>query len=319
MLIGEYKAKEAPLMFPLLNFRCGPAGWSYAHWNRSVYPRSKARRFHALEYIADLFDSVEINTSFYQPLRPEVTRLWVKKVGVNPQFLFTAKMHRSFSHERLVDDVSVAAFKEGLWPLLRSGRLGCLLMQFPSAFRFTSENRMHLINLRRAFHEFPLVAEFRHRTWMADEALGTLIDYRVGFCNIDQPQHTSAMPPTAFLTSAVGYVRLHGQNSRIWLNDFAEEAASRDSYLYSGKQLEEWKARIDKIRKHSEKVFVITNNDGAGMSVVNALQLQAMLGGPMKAPASLLSAYPEDLAGFSANQPVQRRLFASETAGRRVA
>jgi hypothetical protein len=66
-------------------------------------------------------------------------------------------------------------------------------------------------------------------------------------------------------------------------------------------------------------VFVITNNDGAGMSVVNALQLQAMLGGPMKAPASLLSAYPEDLAGFSANQPVQRRLFASETAGRRVA
>lgn len=303
------------------NFRCGPAGWSYAHWNGIVYPSPKPRSFHPLEHLADFFDSVEINTSFHQPLRPEVTRLWLKKVAGNPEFMFTVKMHRAFTHERLLCSASLAAFKEGLWPLLRSGRLGCVLMQFPWSFRFTGENRAHLINLRRAFHEFPLVAELRHSSWMADEALGTLIDYRVGFCNIDQPQHSGTMPPTAFLTSAVGYVRLHGQNSRTWLSEYIDpgETASQGCYLYSSKQLEDWKTRIDKIRKYSDRVFVITNNDGAGMSVVNALQIQAMLGGSTKAPASLLSTYPQELAGFSANQPVQRRLFASGTADRRVA
>ena len=57
-------------------------------------------------------------------------------------------------------------------------------MQFPWSFRFTSENRAFLIDLRRTFHEFPLVAELRHASWLADEAKGTLIDYKIGFCNI---------------------------------------------------------------------------------------------------------------------------------------
>jgi len=49
---------------------CGPSGWAYPHWNGIVYPRTKPRGFHALEFLARYFDSVEINTSFYQPIRP---------------------------------------------------------------------------------------------------------------------------------------------------------------------------------------------------------------------------------------------------------
>ena len=306
-------------MLPSPSFRCGPAGWSYTHWDGIVYPTPKPRGFHPLEHLADLFDAVEINASFYQPLRPEVTRLWLKKVAANPNFLFTAKLHRSFTHERLLDRRSVAGFKEGLWPILRGGRLGCLLMQFPWSFRFTAENRAHLITLRRAFSEFSLAAELRHSSWMADEAVGTLIDYRIGFCNIDQPRHTSTMPPTAYLTSAVGYVRLHGQASRTWQDDFSVPAdkPAVKCYLYSKRELEEWRTRIDKIRSHADRTFVFTNNDGAGMSVVNALQLQGMLGGPMKAPASLLRSYPKELAGFSDARSLQQQLF--ESADRRVA
>jgi uncharacterized protein YecE (DUF72 family) len=229
-------------------------------------------------------------------------------------------MYGGFTHERLLDRSLIAAFKEGLWPLLRSGSLGCILMQFPWSFRFTSENRAHLINLRRAFHEFPLVSEFRHSSWMMDEALGTLIDYRIGFCNIDQPQHTSAMPPTAFLTSGVGYVRLLGQNSKNWSSGFPEaDQAAGDGSVYTHKRLEDWRARIEKISKHADKVFLIVDNDAAGISMVNALQIQGMLGGPMRAPACLLSAYPEELVGFTANQAVQARLFRNGTENRRVA
>jgi len=51
------------------------------------------------------------------------------------------------------------------------------------------------------FPRFALVAEMRHSSWIHDEALGTLVDHGIGFCNIDQAEYTKATPPTAFLTS----------------------------------------------------------------------------------------------------------------------
>ena len=179
------------------SIRVGTAGWSYPHWAGLVYPKAHAPGFHPLELIAKQLDCVEINSSFYQPLKPEVVKLWIKKVEAYPDFTFTAKLHQDFTHKRVLDQASIALFKEGLWPLLRAKKLGALLMQFPWSFRFTAENREFFIDLRRAFHEFPLVAEMRHSSWMAEEATGTFLDYRVGFCNIDQPHYTRAMPPTA--------------------------------------------------------------------------------------------------------------------------
>ncbi|MEO7143756.1 MAG: DUF72 domain-containing protein, partial [Bryobacteraceae bacterium] len=61
--------------------RCGPAGWSYPHWNGLVFPKTPARGAHALELVSEHFDTVEINASFYRALRPEVTRLWAVKVA----------------------------------------------------------------------------------------------------------------------------------------------------------------------------------------------------------------------------------------------
>ena len=80
---------------------CGPSGWSYPHWNGVVYPRQKPRGFHALQDLSRYFDAVEINTTFYQPLRPEITRLWLRKVSHNPKFMFTAKLRRRFTHSAI--------------------------------------------------------------------------------------------------------------------------------------------------------------------------------------------------------------------------
>jgi uncharacterized protein YecE (DUF72 family) len=291
---------------------CGPSGWSYPHWNGIVYPRLKPRSFHPLEDLARYFDAVEINTSFYQPLQPELTALWLKKVAANPKFLFTVKLGRRFTHERMLAPAEVARFKEGLWTLLRAHKLGCVLMQFPWTFRYTAENRGYLIALRRAFHEFPLVAEMRHSSWLHEEALGTLIDYHVGFANIDQPAYTKAMPPSSVLTSAIGYVRLHGRNPQHWQREFgrASEAAAAHDYLYSRRELLEWKPRIAQLQEHAATTFVFANNDAGGKSVVNALQLAEILGDERRlAPPDLIEHYPEELSGFHAKIPVQDALF----------
>jgi uncharacterized protein YecE (DUF72 family) len=300
---------------------CGPSGWSYPHWNGIVYPRQKPRGFHALEDLSRYFDAVEINTTFYQPLRPEISRLWLRKVAHNPRFLFTAKLGRRFTHERLIGAGEVALFKDGLWPLLRARKLGCLLMQFPWTFRYTVENREYLIALRRAFHEFPLVAEMRHGSWMHEEALGTLIDYHVGFANIDQAVYTKAMPPASFVTSPIGYVRLHGRNPEDWKREFgrgSRPTAAHD-YLYSQKELLEWKPRIEHVQQHSAVTFVFANNDVGGKSVANALQLAQMLGDDRRlAPPDLLAQFPDELADFHSDRPMQNALFWSYEPDRRA-
>jgi len=291
---------------------CGPSGWSYSHWNGIVYPKLKPRGFHALEDLSKYFDAVEINTSFYQPLRPELASVWAKKVARNPKFLFTVKLGRRFSHERSLSAAEIAQFKEGLWPFQRARKLGCVLMQFPWTFRYTEENRQFLIALRRAFHEFPLVAEMRHASWQHEEALGTLIDYHVGFANIDQAPYTKAMPPSAVLTSRIGYVRLHGRNPQHWEREFgrAARATAAHDYLYSPKELLEWKKRIDQIQQHAATTFVFANNDAGGKSVVNGLELGRMLGDDRRlAPATLLERFPEELNAFRAEVPVQDGLF----------
>jgi uncharacterized protein YecE (DUF72 family) len=255
------------------DLRCGTSGWSHTGWDSVVYPAVKPAGFHPLEFLSERLDVVEIDSSFDRPLRPEISKLWLRKVAHRAGFQFTALLGRQFTFDRRLDPAAIAAFKEGLWPLRGAGKLGCLLMRFPWSFRFTPENRDFLIQLRRSFHEFPLVAELRHSTWTLDEALGVLMDYRVGYCNLDQPEGFRAAPPDALITSPVGYVRFLGRNAADWTRD--DLAAD---YLYSPRELASWQERIQRLGAHTTASYVVTANHPGGKAVVNAMQLKSMLG-----------------------------------------
>ncbi len=94
----------------------GTAGWSYLHWNGVVYPASSGTGFHPLELVARHTDTVEINSSFYQHLKPEVVKLWAKKVSRNPNFLFTAKLHQQFTHQRILERSRCGCLQRGAVP-----------------------------------------------------------------------------------------------------------------------------------------------------------------------------------------------------------
>jgi uncharacterized protein YecE (DUF72 family) len=82
------------------NIRIGPAGWSYKDWEGIVYPQKPGAKFDPLEYLARFFDTIEINSSFYRPFTPNTAASWVSRVAAADNFLFTAKLHRVFTHER---------------------------------------------------------------------------------------------------------------------------------------------------------------------------------------------------------------------------
>lgn len=298
------------------DIRIGPAGWSYSDWKGVVYPASREPGFHEAEYLSRYFSTIELNSSYYRPPRPETARVWVKKLAGRPRFQFTAKLYRGFTHDRKLDREAIRDFCAGIEPLIDAEKLGCILMQFPMSFRRTQENQTFLRKLASAFGQYPLVAELRHVSWNVDEALAALADGGIGFCNIDQPQFQQCLPPTAHVTSSIGYVRLHGRNYEEWFrfDDEPREGGrtaveARYDYLYSWEQLEKWKARIDQIAKQAETTYVITNNHFEGKAVVNALQLLALeTGERVEAPPTLLEHYPE-LNQAARNLPEQRSLF----------
>jgi len=282
--------------------RIGPAGWSYADWNGIVYPAPKPPGFHEAEYLSRFFSTIEINTSFYQPLRPANSATWVKRVEPNRDFKFTAKLWQRFTHERSANRQDEKQFKEGLDPLAASGRLGALLLQFPWSFKNVQENREYLGGLFMQFMEYPLVVEVRHSSWNLPEFFQMLADFSVGFCNIDQPLIGRSLAPSQHSTASIGYVRLHGRNYEHWFTA-REHAAERYDYLYSLDELEPWAARIRNVAQHAETTYVIANNHFQGKAVANALELTSLLEGrPVAVPETLTAQYPE-LAQIAAPAP----------------
>lgn len=274
--------------------RIGPAGWSYPDWDGIVYPRPRPRGFHQAEYLAQYFDTIEINTSFYQPLRADFARTWVSKVEQNREFRFTAKLWKRFTHERAGGREDARAVKQGLAPLVKAGRLGALLMQFPWSFKYTKENREYLGTLVVEFMEYPLVLEVRHNSWNQPEIYRLLASLGVGFCNIDQPVIGRSISPSDRSTAPVGYVRLHGRNYEQWFTAGADHPEQRYNYLYSLEELEPWAERIRTIAAQSEVTYVIANNHFEGKAVANALELEALLSGePVAVPDGLRARYPE--------------------------
>jgi uncharacterized protein YecE (DUF72 family) len=287
------------------NIYVGTAGWSYKDWEGVVYPAQIKKSQHPVEFLAQYIDLLEINTSFYGHIRPEWGKLWSRMArAVNPAFLFTAKLNRAFTHSPIAVIESTSAetiratpederlAKEGLDTIAAENMLGALLVQFPISFKNTNENRDHLDLIIEKFKQYPLVVEVRHNSWTNEGTLRYFAEKGVAFCNIDQPKLGNSIKPSEHVTSALGYVRLHGRNYEQWFD--SDSRNDRYNYLYTEPELERWKGRIATIASQAKKTFVIANNHFEGKAAVNALQLKHMLTGrPVKVPPMLQQRYWE--------------------------
>jgi len=290
--------------------RVGPAGWSYADWSGYVYPTRRPKGFHEAAYLSEFFDTIEINTSFYQPLRPDHATLWIERVSANPAFLFTAKLWQKFTHDPSATLEDERAVRAGFDVLRAAEKLGAVLLQFPFSFHCTKESVGYLTAVLKRFADYPLVVELRHASWQTDETLALLREHNAGFCNIDQPIIGRSLKPSAASTSPIGYVRLHGRRYDTWFSDNpAAPAHERYNYLYPEEELDPWVARIRTVNQHTRNTFVVTNNHYQGKAVVNALQLISILNGSkVKVPEPLRQHYPE-LERIASEMPAEPTLF----------
>ena len=231
----------------------GCSGWNYAHWRGLVYPKGLPQ-IRWLEYYATLFDTVEINTTFYRlPNRAAVTG-WVQRSP--PDFLFAVKASRYLTHlKRLTElEPGLTRFYERIDPLLRSPKLGPVLWQLPGNFHRNDERLASaLARLPPGRHCF----EFRHESWFAPEVYELLRAHGVALVIGDTPTRRFQ---THELTADWTFIRFHwGSRGR------------RGNY--SQGELAEWQERIEAWRERVE-VYAYFNNDWEGFAVRNGLWLK---------------------------------------------
>ncbi|MGA3405696.1 MAG: DUF72 domain-containing protein [Candidatus Bathyarchaeia archaeon] len=243
-----------------LHMRFGCAGWSYKEWLGPLYDPEQSM----LQQYATVFDTVELNSSFYMP-PDEGTILGLTRY-TRKGFMFSAKINQKFTHELKLrlDEKSqdeLEQFVQLFDPLLTKDRLGCFLIQLPPSLKI-DENLLE--NFLAALpHRYDYVVEFRHPSWMNEATWQILSKYEAAYCIVDEP----LLPPELHITSPIGYIRWHGHGEQPWYN-----------YRYTNQQLQEWVPKIKEVTKNTKKTFGIFNNHFHGYAPENCLQMMQMLG-----------------------------------------
>ncbi len=272
----------------------GIAGFSYPDWKGIVYTQPGIDQ---LEYVSRFVDCLEINSTFYRPPSEKNSKSWLKRTAGTPEFFFTAKLNRDFTHEGKIDAEMVKQFHTGFEPLLEANKLKHLLVQFRYDFDDCKDNRQLLSQIVKHFSDaFDLAVEVRHKSWQQEDALRFLEELGVSVCNLDYPTTYNSFDMQHCTIGKNGYFRMHGRNEEKWFSK-----SSRDetyNYYYNSDELAQIKQRVDKLANAFETLTIIANNHYRGAELANALELKALLSGEkLLVPEGLLKAYP-NLAGI---------------------
>ena len=299
--------------------RIGTSGWNYptgkGSWNGIFYPlpEDRERGFDELRFYSERFNAVEVNSTFYGQPRANAALGWVKRTP--PGFEFAVKLYQKFTHPNMTIDpgpvtqADVDAFKGGIEPLAASGKLGPLLIQFPSSFQRSQEAIDYVAWLLKAFAGYALAVELRHRSWSDADATAQLLgEHHAAWVQIDEPKFPSSIRQDLKGRPAdLYYLRLHGRNAKEWWDH--AESEDRYNYFYSGEELQPIANKVRDVRAMVKKAYLFLNNHFSAQSVANAVTLKKMLDEPITArmPAELVERFP-DLAGIVATLPRARLL-----------
>jgi len=279
----------------------GTAGWKYDDWIGSFYPKKENAAFNWLQYYAQYFNCVEVNSTYYAYMSERVVNSWIRKTGKLDDFKFTIKLHQDFTHKRCYNKENINAFYFILDMLQKAERLGGLLIQFPQSFKFDESSAAYISRLRELFSGYKIFIEIRHGSFHSNEAIDFFKSASLNCITIDQPQIGCAISFKPLVINKSLYIRLHGRNKEAWFKGFdrigkeqtAEERSARYDYLYLPGELIEITQQIKSAAENVEEVFVITNNHLHGNAIANALQLINILEErKINIPPITLMAYP---------------------------
>src|SRR5438094_10219485 len=243
-----------------------------------------------LNWYAQHFDLVEVNSTFYSVPEPRMVERWC---AVTPaEFTFDVKLHQLFSFHstkakllppelqrrgetdakgniKSTPDLQEALLKRFLLPMSiirNAGKLGVLLLQLSPAFSPRKHQLSELEPLIEMLGDYDLAIEFRNRNWAVGGQLESTIDFvreqRAIFVNIDAPEsdHFTVMPSDVdeVTNPKTAYLRLHGRNAKAYIT--GKTVAARFDYDYKDNEITEVAERSKKLAREARDVHAICND-----------------------------------------------------------
>jgi len=180
----------------------GTSGYSYSYWKGRFYPE-KLRASEWLSYYSILFNSLELNNTFY---RFPVKKNLKKAAEATPvDFRFSVKAHKIITHSLRMKNAKqkISEFTDIVMEAIDE-KLACILFQLPPSYSY-SEERLNDI-LESIEHLSRNVIEFRHSSWWNNEVYRSLQSCNLSFCSVSFPN----LPEDDIRTSSLFYKRMHG-------------------------------------------------------------------------------------------------------------
>ncbi len=201
-------------MSPSPNIRIGTAGWNIPKEQAAAFPAEGSH----LERYAQVFGTVEINSSFYRPHRRSTYERWA--ASAPEAFRFAVKVPKTITHEhrlRMTSELLDRFLSDlgGLGP-----KLGPLLVQLPPSLAFEPGVADRFLDDLRQRTRAPIACEPRHRSWFTPQVEGLLYELRIGRVAADPPPAPGADRPGGW--TGLTYFRLHG-SPRIYYSSYSDE------------------------------------------------------------------------------------------------
>jgi len=214
-----------------------------------------------LHYYSSIFNTVEINRSFYKTPLLSTYEKWAKDVP--EEFRFSLKMSKDITHAKdlRADPGSMKSFIHAAGGA--GHKKGCLLLQFPGKitqdYFGKVEGILRELQQQDPTHQWRKAVEFRNDSWYTGETTELLDEYKAVMVLHDfkKAQNFTLSGKMDFV-----YIRFHGPRG-----DYRES--------YTEQFLKTKAANIQVWLKQGKDVYVYFNNT-IGNAFENALTLKAI-------------------------------------------
>lgn len=216
----------------------GTSGWTYDDWAGKFYPDG-VKGVDRLAYYAGIFNTVEVNATFYRIPFQGMIDSWNKRLPRG--FHLVVKGSRRVTHlKKLKDcDEPLEAF---LSRVLQLKTLKVILWQLPPSLGKDIERLDNFLS--RLPESVRHAVEFRHESWWDGDTVELLSAHKAAFVAVSHPK----LPDVVEATTDFLYVRFHGLGGDLY------------RYDYSRKELSEWAARLKPLMR-GRALYAFFNND----------------------------------------------------------
>jgi uncharacterized protein YecE (DUF72 family) len=232
----------------------GTSGYSYNHWKDIFYPETvKSKEY--LEYYSNLFNTVELNVTFYRTPPENFFKSWYARTPEH--FLFALKANRYITHiKRLkVDQSSIDKFFSRAQILKNKCKV--ILWQLPPSLKVDHQRLCDFLSLLKPYNSYNHAFEIRNETWFCPETFNILDKFGATICRADWPEFAANIPHIG----PFEYIRRHGTEGLSYTGGYSDEQLARDADL------------IKSCVKSGRNAYIYFNNDIGGWAPKNARTL----------------------------------------------